>query len=96
MASLIEQPQPASTALLAEMLLYKLSRTIKTVRELWNEWYEGLDGQPPIQTLEAQYGARWRPDPKERVMFRRRKVIIDEIYARTKDGTALWKAVEAV
>jgi hypothetical protein len=96
MNTLPEQPQPACTALLAEMPSYKLSRTIKTVRELWMEWYEGLDGQPAIQTLEAQYGARWRPDSKERVMFGRRKIIIDEIYARTKDGTALGEAVEAI
>jgi hypothetical protein len=91
-----ERPQPALTALPAEMPSYKLSRTIKTVRELWMEWYEGLNGQPAIQTLEAQYGARWRPHSKERVMFGRRKIIIDEIYARTKDGTALGEAIEAV
>jgi hypothetical protein len=29
-------------------------------------------------------------------MFGRRKIIIDEIYARTKDGTPVSKAVEAL
>ncbi|EEA20037.1 hypothetical protein PMAA_039040 [Talaromyces marneffei ATCC 18224] len=75
---------------------YQLSRTIQTVRELWTEWAIGLDGQPAVRIIEEQYGARWRADSKERVMFGRRKIIIDEIYARTRDGISLNKAIEAV
>lgn len=71
-----EQPQQVPVISFTEMPSYKLSRTIKTVRELWVEWYKGLDGQLAIHTLEAQYGAKWNPDSKERVMFGRRKIII--------------------
>jgi len=91
-----EQPQQASLASFTQMPSYKLSRTIKTVRELWAEWTIGLNGQPAVQALEQQYGAKWRSDSKERVMFGRRKIIIDEIYARAKDGTSVMKAVEAL
>ncbi|EED12062.1 hypothetical protein TSTA_001330 [Talaromyces stipitatus ATCC 10500] len=64
-----EQPQQASLAVFTQMPSYKLSRTIKTVRELWAEWTIGLNGQPAVQALEQQYGAKWRSDSKERVMF---------------------------
>jgi hypothetical protein len=94
--SILEQPRLVSTALLTEMPSYSLSRTISTVRELWAEWTIGLNGQPAVQALEQQYGAKWRSESKERVMFGRRKIIIDEIYARTKDGTPVIKAVEAL
>lgn len=79
------QPAPA----------YLLSRTIKTVPELWREWTQGLGSNPSVQSLEEIYGAAWRPLQSERVMFSRRKVIIDEIYVRNHDrGTPLHMAVE--
>jgi hypothetical protein len=74
--------------------MYLLSRTIKTVPELWREWTCGLGDNPSVQSLEETYGAAWRPSQSERVMFSRRKVIIDEIYARNHGGTPLSAAVE--
>ena len=68
---------------------YTHSRTISTVRELWTEWTIVLNSQPAVLALEQQYGTQWRSESKERVMFGRRKIIIDEIYARTKDGTPM-------
>jgi hypothetical protein len=77
--------------------VYLLSRTIKTVPDLWREWTCGLGNDPSVQTLEETYGAAWRPLQSERVMFSRRKVIIDEIYARNHDrGISLTTAVEEV
>jgi hypothetical protein len=76
--------------------IYQMSRTIQTVRELWDEWYSGLDGNPSIQSLEATYGCRWRPGNKERVFFSRRKVIINEIHSRASSGMSLSAAVEEV
>jgi hypothetical protein len=95
-ASIPEQSLLIPTAFSAEMPSYTLSRTISTVRELWAEWTIGINGQPAVQALEQQYGAKWRSESKERVMFGRRKIIIDEIYARTKDGTPVAEAVEAL
>jgi hypothetical protein len=95
-ASIPEQSLLIPTAFSAEMPSYTLSRTTSTVRELWAEWTIGINGQPAVQALEQQYGAKWRSESKERVMFGRRKIIIDEIYARTKDGTPVAEAVEAL
>jgi hypothetical protein len=53
---------------------------IQTVPELWKEWTVGIGGKPSVEILERQYGASWRPSHKERVLFGRRKVIINEIY----------------
>ncbi|EED21184.1 hypothetical protein TSTA_084150 [Talaromyces stipitatus ATCC 10500] len=89
-----DSAQSASLVQSTEMPSYQLSRTITTVRELWEEWFVGLNGHPSVQSLESEYGTSWRSEPKERVMFGRRKLIIDEILARTKDGTSLSKAVE--
>ena len=75
---------------------YKLSRTIQTVPDLWREWTAGLGGGPAVQSLEDLYGAAWRPLQSERVMFGRRKVIIDEIRARQRDGLSTAAAVEKV
>lgn len=78
------------------MSLYIFSCTINTVQELWTEWTIGLNRQPAVQALEQEYRARWRVDSKEHNMFRRRKIIINEIYARTKDGTPAIKVIEAL
>lgn len=97
-----EQPIPSSStsaplppslpsALLSSSLpsspsSYRLSRTIQTVPELWREWTCGLGGNPSVQILEELHGPRWRPEPKERIFFSRRKVIIDEIRRRHESG----------
>ena len=75
--------------------VYLLSRTIETVPDLWREWTCGLGNKPSVQSLEETYGAAWRPLQSERVMFSRRKVIIDEIYRRNhEEGKSLNTAVE--
>jgi hypothetical protein len=64
------------------------------VPEVWREWTYGLGANPSVQSLERSYGATWRPSSRERVMFCRRKVIIDEIYTRHSKGLSLDAAVE--
>ena len=75
---------------------YRMSRTIQTVRELWEEWHVGIHGNPSIQSLEDSYGCRWRSDNKERVFFSRRKVIIDWIQARVSKGVLLADAIDEI
>ncbi|KAL1989509.1 hypothetical protein VTN49DRAFT_6706 [Thermomyces lanuginosus] len=76
---------------------YRLSRTIKTVPELWREWTEGLNGGPSVQSLDAVYGAKWRVEQAERMFYSRRKVIIDDIFKRQKSkGGSLNAAVAEV
>ncbi|KAJ0129218.1 hypothetical protein HZ326_27681, partial [Fusarium oxysporum f. sp. albedinis] len=57
-----------------------------TVRDVWKEWEEGIAGQPAVRVLEETWGSRWRPGNGVRVQFCRRKVIWDELLARTASG----------
>ena len=99
--SLFSQPRTQESGIQNERseetsLSYKLSRTIQTVPDLWREWTAGLGNRPAVQSLEDSYGAAWRPSQSERVMFGRRKVIIDEIRARQSEGLSVAAAVEQV
>jgi hypothetical protein len=64
-----------------------------TVKDVWREWREGLAGQPAVRELEEQWGSRWRPGNTIRVQFCRRKVIWDEVLARTARGKTEEEAV---
>ena len=63
---------------------YSMCRTHKSVHMLWREWNRGINGGPAVKVLEQRWGARWRPEPKERVFFGNRKVIMDELRKRTE------------
>jgi hypothetical protein len=65
-----------------------------TVRDVWREWTEGIAGQPAVRELERAWGSRWRPGNIIRVQFCRRRVIWDEIIARTARGKSEPEAVE--
>jgi Transcriptional activator of glycolytic enzymes len=52
---------------------------LSTVDEVWREWKEGIGDNPPVERLEAEWGARWRPDARMRKWFSRRKVIWDRL-----------------
>jgi hypothetical protein len=64
-----------------------------TVRDVWKEWEEGIAGQPAVRVLEETWGSRWRPGNGIRVQFCRRKVIWDELLARTASGKSEEEAV---
>lgn len=68
--------------------LYKMSRTINTVPDLWREWTQGVGSSPSVRSLEDLYGCRWRPSQCERVFFGRRKRIITEIERRHRWRTS--------
>lgn len=68
----------------AEAPVYRLSRSITTVRELWQEYAVGLAGGPPVRELEVRYGKQWRRRDAEKKFFSNRKIIYDEIEARAK------------
>ncbi|KAK4509980.1 uncharacterized protein ATC70_000723 [Mucor velutinosus] len=57
--------------------LYKMSRQVTTVCDLWDEWTIGRDGFWSVQELEDKWGAKWRKD--DRKWFNIRKKIIDSV-----------------
>ena len=70
-------PRQQDTPALDPVPDYRLSRTISTVRELWQEWDQGLPGgQPAVRILESRFGAKWRREGAERKFFSRRLRII--------------------
>lgn len=83
----------------AAVLLYKLSRQVVTIPDLWKEWTVGLGGLPSVAALDKAYGSRWR-SPSERQYYSMRKVIIDEILAiaggKADDRDEVASAIEAL
>ncbi|KAI1840208.1 hypothetical protein JX266_013575 [Neoarthrinium moseri] len=71
-------------------------RTVGTVDEVWKEYREGIDGQPAIEDLDANWGSRWRPEPRGRTWYSRRKVIWDKIKEYMAEGMAEDEAVREV
>jgi Transcriptional activator of glycolytic enzymes len=76
-------PLPITGLAQAEQLpQYRMSRTVQTIPELWQEWTLGLGGQPSIEKLDELYGSGWRSGPSgaaERQFYSRRKSLITEI-----------------
>lgn len=58
---------------------FGLSRAVRTVRELWEEYTVGINGQRSVQSMDEEWGPRWRRSSKEAVFYCLRKVIYEEI-----------------
>lgn len=71
-------------------------RTVGTVEEVWKEYREGIDGQPAVEELDATWGSRWRPEPRGRTWYSRRKVIWDKIKEYLAEGMEEDEAVREV
>ncbi|KAI1326526.1 transcriptional activator of glycolytic enzymes-domain-containing protein [Xylariaceae sp. FL0255] len=71
-------------------------RTVGTVEEVWREYRTGMDGQPAVEQLDAQWGSRWRPEPRGRTWYSRRKVIWDKIKEFMAEGMDENEAVREV
>lgn len=70
--------------------------SLDTVQEVWEEHRYGRNGNPPLEQLDALWGPRWRPDPKIRVWYGRRKAILDKIRQFIADGIDEQNAVMEV
>lgn len=58
---------------------YKLSRTNKTVWDLYTEWYIGLNSNPPVIDLIKSFGFRRWKVSQDSHFFPTRRIIIDYI-----------------
>ncbi|KAG2214030.1 hypothetical protein INT45_001993, partial [Circinella minor] len=63
--------------------VYKMSRQVATVTDLWDEWMVGRDGFWSIEELESKWGTKWRSH--DRKWFNIRKKIIDAVNDLQKD-----------
>ncbi|KAK4232668.1 transcriptional activator of glycolytic enzymes-domain-containing protein [Achaetomium macrosporum] len=48
---------------------HRMSRAVKTVRDLWREWTVGLQGGPSILALDNRWGSRWRASRQAEVQW---------------------------
>jgi hypothetical protein len=48
---------------------YRMSRAIKTVEALWQEWMTGLPGQPAVSALDVRWGSQWRAGRRSEVQW---------------------------
>ena len=51
----------------------------KTVREAWDEWMVGTQGQPAIQALEEKYGSSWRADVYGRTWIKKKRWMVEKV-----------------
>ncbi|KAI0164062.1 transcriptional activator of glycolytic enzymes-domain-containing protein [Xylariaceae sp. FL1272] len=71
-------------------------KTFNTVDEVWREYKYGIAGQPAVEALDREFGSRWRPEPRGRTWYSRRKVIWDKIKEHMKEGLTEEQAVREV
>ena len=76
------QMMPTSTVSTKEKIeegMWKLSRNLATVGDVWKEYTRGLNGKPSIKALEAEFGAKWRSDDADRILYYGRRQIYEMI-----------------
>ncbi|RKP06796.1 transcriptional activator of glycolytic enzymes-domain-containing protein [Thamnocephalis sphaerospora] len=56
---------------------------LRTVRRLWKEYTEGIDGRPSIRALDEEHGPVWRRDHYQ--SYQRRMRIVKEIQRRAAE-----------
>jgi len=57
-----------------EIPQYKLERSLKLIADIWKEYAYGVNGKPPLKSLEAKYGTKWRNETESRTFLRRKKI----------------------
>ncbi|CAN6668708.1 hypothetical protein TRVA0_040S01398 [Trichomonascus vanleenenianus] len=57
---------------------FEMERRNRTVHDLWNEWYYGVRGKPPIALMDKRFGPAWRRDCAK--FYQRRKLLVVEIH----------------
>ena len=87
----ISQPDPASlpqqAPVEANIPRFEFPLDIGYIPDLWRLWRYGKAGMPSIKSLEAEYGAAWRPKSQKSV-FCGRKAIVDFILRKSPNAAA--------
>ncbi|AQZ13162.1 HOT1 (YMR172W) [Zygosaccharomyces parabailii] len=58
----------------ARDLNYTLLKAPSDVRTIWQEYVDGIDGDPPIKKLEEKYGNKWRLNRNRKTFARRKRL----------------------
>ena len=73
---------------------YKLSRGLKTIAQIWQEYKYGINGQPSIESLNKQYGSMWRADSRENKFYSLRNHIYKAILKSIQGGKSEHEAIQ--
>lgn len=72
---------------------FEVPLDIRRIPDLWHLWRYGRAGMPSVESLEAKYGAAWRPKSQKSV-FCGRKAIVDFILRKSRERDGLQSAAE--
>lgn len=75
---------------------FAMSRKTGDISTLWKEFTEGINGQPPIRTLERQYGTSWRKRSSETKFFTKRLPLLIEIQRRVDSDEEAHVAIQSL
>ena len=68
--------------------IYTLARNLTTVKEIWEEYTIGINGNPSVESLSRIYGARWRKSATESSYYYHRSKIYKWITSKIQNGTS--------
>ncbi|ODV96455.1 hypothetical protein PACTADRAFT_2748 [Pachysolen tannophilus NRRL Y-2460] len=71
---------------------YALLKQITSIRQIWDEYAYGLNGEPSIKSLQMKFKTKWRY-PEDASTFKRRKRIYKAIEIAMMNGMTEEKAI---
>jgi len=92
----LQQFQPSdNTPSVPKVPIYRLSRGISSVPQLWEEWHEGINGSMSVDEFFKKYSRKDLPDDAERKFARRRQRIISKVKNISSDtGCTIQTAID--
>lgn len=73
---------------------FKFIRSPHSVREIWQEYAEGVKGQPSVKEMDSLYHSAWRKDPAVSKRYSRRRVLCKAIENGLVKGYDLESVIE--
>ena len=65
---------------------------LTTINQVWQEYTEGLDGNPSVKSMDKEYGTKWRGPLKKLIYYKRNKIyrlVNDLVAARYTEQEAV-------
>ena len=76
--------------------VYRQYRNLNSVTEIWNEYKVGINGYPSVESMDANYGPRWRGNPQDRTFYYRRKKIYTAVETLASHGMSEDEAAKSL
>ncbi|KAK5774237.1 hypothetical protein RI543_004526 [Arxiozyma heterogenica] len=73
---------------------FKFIRSPHSVKEIWQEYAEGVKGQPSVKEMDSRYHSAWRKDPAVSKRYSRRRVLCKAIENGLTKGYDLETVIE--